>query len=81
MWTLYSKEVAIIINIILGIFLVVFIKNGYEIYDKLHVTDADAVTGQFKNFADVQEMDDINNRRSSLERPQSAQDLRSAEKD
>ena len=47
MWVLYSSEVAIFINIILGIFLAVFVKNGYEIYDKLHVRDDEAVTGQF----------------------------------
>ena len=45
MWLYYSAKVAIIINCILLIFLIVFIKNGYDIYDKLYVTDEDAVTG------------------------------------
>lgn len=54
MWTLYSRTVAIFINCILLIFLLVFIKNGQEIYEKLHVRDEDAVTGKFQNFADAQ---------------------------
>lgn len=54
MWTLYSRTVAIFINFILLIFLLVFIKNGQEIYEKLHVRDEDAVTGKFQNFADAQ---------------------------
>jgi len=33
MWTLYDRTVAIFINAILLIFLIVFIKNGQEIYD------------------------------------------------
>ena len=47
MWVLYSKLVAGIINGILLIFLIIFVKNGRDIYDKLHVVDEDAVTGQF----------------------------------
>ena len=45
MWTLYSTTVALCINIVLLVFLILFIKNGYEIYEKLHVSDDDAVTG------------------------------------
>ena len=59
MWVLYSRWVATIINGILGIFLVIFIHNGRDIYDKLHVTDDEAVTGQFKNFSKYEQMDDI----------------------
>jgi hypothetical protein len=51
MWLYYPGKVAIIINIILVVFLVIFIKNGYEIFDKLYVKDAEAVTGQFKDFS------------------------------
>ena len=47
MWTLYSRTVAIFINCILLVFLLVFIKNGQEIYENLHVKDEDAVTGKF----------------------------------
>lgn len=53
MWTLYSTPVAIFINIILMIFLILFIWNGYDIYSKLHVADHEAVTGKFTNFADA----------------------------
>jgi len=59
MWTLYDRTVAIFINLILLVFLIVFVKNGQEIYDKLHVKDEDAVTGKFTNFADAQ-YDDLN---------------------
>ena len=45
MWLYYPVKVAIIINIVLGVFLVVFVYNGYEIYNKLYVKDDDAVTG------------------------------------
>jgi hypothetical protein len=45
MWLYYPVKVAILINIILLAFLVVFVKNGYEIYQKLHVKDEEAVTG------------------------------------
>ncbi len=47
MWVLYERKVAIVINFILLIFLIAFIKNGYDIYDNLAVVDKDAVTGVF----------------------------------
>ena len=53
MWTLYSTTVALCINVVLLVFLVLFIKNGYEIYEKLHVSDDEAVTGKFTNFGDA----------------------------
>ena len=36
MWVLYDRLVATVINVILGIFLLIFIHNGRDIYDKLH---------------------------------------------
>lgn len=51
MWLYYPFKVAILINIILLAFLLVFIKNGFEIYEKLHVTDDEAISGQFKDFS------------------------------
>lgn len=45
MWLYYPTKVAVIINIILGAFLIVFIKNGWEIFDKLYVKEEEAVTG------------------------------------
>ena len=45
MWTLYYKTVALFINVILAVFLVLFVRNGLEIYYQLHVSDEEAVTG------------------------------------
>jgi len=45
MWLYYPFKVALIINIILLIFLIVFVKNGYEIFEKLYVKEDEAVTG------------------------------------
>ena len=45
MWVLYDRLVATVINVILGIFLLIFIHNGRDIYDKLHVADEEAITG------------------------------------
>ena len=59
MWTLYSKPVAFVINIILGIFLFLFIWNGKDIYDKLAVSDTEAVSGKFTNFAQYEGMQDL----------------------
>ena len=59
MWTLYSKQVAAIINVILGIFLIAFIKNGQDIYSKLAVSDQEAVSGKFTNFAQYEGMEDL----------------------
>jgi hypothetical protein len=61
MWLYYSVKVAITINIILLVFLVIFIKNGWEIYDKLYVREDDAVTGEFKDFTAYENMFDLDN--------------------
>jgi len=50
MWVLYTKEVAIMVNIVLAIFLVAFIANGLEIANKLHISEDEAVSGKFKDF-------------------------------
>ena len=47
MWLYYPVKVALLINIILGAFLLVFIKNGWEIYMKLYVREDEAISGQF----------------------------------
>ena len=52
MWIYYRFIVALIVNIILGIFLVMFVQNGREIYGKLYVDESTAVTGKFKSFKD-----------------------------
>ena len=56
---MYSTNVAFVINIILGIFLFLFIWNGKDIYDKLAVADDDAVSGKFTNFAQYEGMQDL----------------------
>ena len=47
MWMLYRTRVAIIVNIVLMVFLILFMVNGYKIWSLLHVSDYDAVSGQF----------------------------------
>ena len=59
MWVLYDRKVALIINVILVIFLIAFIKNGYDIYDNLAVDEKDAVTGVFQNFEQYEGMGDL----------------------
>ena len=39
MWVLYTPGVAMIVNIVLGLFLLVFIINGADIYGKLHLSE------------------------------------------
>lgn len=47
MWLLYTPHVALVVNIVLGIFLILFIMNGYDIISKLYVRDDEAVSGKF----------------------------------
>lgn len=65
MWTMYSKPVAIAINIILAIFLVLFVLNGKDIYDKLAVSEIEAVSGKFTNFAQYEDMEELDKERKS----------------
>ena len=74
MWLYYPVKVAIVINIILGAFLVVFIKNGWEIFDKLYVKDDDAVSGQFKDFSQYENMYDLDKQKISPTRGRSGSD-------
>ncbi len=48
MWILYSNIVAIVINIVLGIFLYAFVQNGSELVGLLYVSDQDAISNQFE---------------------------------
>jgi hypothetical protein len=50
-WYLYPPTVAIVVNIVLLIFLMVFVANGAEIFSKLYIKDIDAVSGKFGDFA------------------------------
>jgi hypothetical protein len=47
MWVLYTSRVAMFVNVILLIFLVVFVVNGYDIYKKLHIREDEAISGRF----------------------------------
>jgi hypothetical protein len=47
MWMIYSAPIAIVVNIVLLIFLVVFVINGLDIVQKLHINEDDAVSGKF----------------------------------
>ena len=51
MWIYYRFIVALVLNIILGAFLILFVRNGYDIISQLHVDEKDAVTGKFISFA------------------------------
>ena len=77
MWLYYPMKVAIIINIVLAVFLAVFVKNGYEIYNKLYVKEEDAVTGQFKDFTAYENIHDLdqNKMNKSPTRVRSGSDL------
>lgn len=48
---LYPTRVAIIVNVVLLVFLLIFVVNGYEIWSKLHINDNEAVSGQFADFS------------------------------
>jgi hypothetical protein len=50
MWIYYRFLVALVVNIILLAFLMLFIRNGYEVISELYINEADAVTGKFKNL-------------------------------
>ena len=62
MWVLYDRKVAIFVNFVLGIFLIAFIKNGYDIYDNLALDENEAVTGVFQNFEQFEGLDDLGGR-------------------
>jgi hypothetical protein len=47
MWVLYTRLVALVVNAVLLFFLIVFIVNGMDIVNKLHITEDEAVSGKF----------------------------------
>lgn len=51
MWVLYTAKVAFVVNIVLAIFLVLFIINGLDIVKQLHVKEGEAVSGKFQDFS------------------------------
>ncbi len=50
MWIYYRFIVALIINIILGAFLLFFVRNGIDIIQELYIDENDAVSGKFTNL-------------------------------
>ena len=56
MWCYYTFIVALVINGVLGAFLVMFIMNGKEILEKLWVSEGEAVVGKFTLFGENQEI-------------------------
>lgn len=59
MWLLYTSKVALIVNIVLLVFLIIFIINGLDIFEKLHITETEAVSGKFQDFSKYQNMSDL----------------------
>ena len=53
LWYLYPPKVAMVVNIVLLVFLVVFTLNGVDIFQRLYVSEDDAVSGKFGNFANT----------------------------
>jgi len=61
MWVLYTPQVAFVVNIVLLVFLLVFIINGIDIFNKLYVNEQEAVSGKFQDFSKFQNMNDLDN--------------------
>jgi hypothetical protein len=53
MWCYYRFLVALVINGVLGMFLLMFVRNGWEIIGALWIDEKEAVSGKFKQFGDV----------------------------
>lgn len=39
MWMLYTREVAIVVNVVLGLFFGAFLLNGADIISKLYISE------------------------------------------
>jgi hypothetical protein len=61
MWVLYSRLVAMVVNVVLLVFLVIFIVNGIDIMNQLHITEEEAVSGRFQDFNKYQNISDLDN--------------------
>jgi hypothetical protein len=47
MWVLYTSYVALVVNMVLLVFLIIFVINGIDIFNKLHLTEDEIVSGKF----------------------------------
>ena len=61
MWFKQPPLISIVTNLVLIVFLVLFLKHGYEyfpprIHSKLYVHQENAVSGKFENFAGYEDM-------------------------
>ena len=54
MWLLYDWLTSLIINVVLLVFLVMFLQNGFAIVDELFIPEASAVTSKFEDFGGEQ---------------------------
>ncbi len=50
MWLIYSWLISLIINVVLLIFLVMFLQNGFAIVEELYIPEESAITSKFDNF-------------------------------
>ena len=50
MWIYYQFIVALVINIILGAFLLFFVRNGMDILSSLYIEESETVSGKFKTL-------------------------------
>ena len=66
MWVLYSKTVALITNFILGAFMILFIRNGVDIYNQLMISDEEAASGKFSKFDHFESMGDLDRGNSQV---------------
>ena len=53
---------SVVTNLVLGVFLFLFISNGVMIFRSLHVKDEEAIVGKFKYFGEYEKMPDLDNR-------------------
>ncbi len=58
-WIYYPGFIAVVVNMVLLVFLFMFVTNGYDILKKLYVPDVVAVTGQFSDFSAYEKMPDL----------------------
>jgi hypothetical protein len=43
MWLLYQNVVAIVVNVVLGFFLFFFFLNGFDLFEKLYISDEQSI--------------------------------------
>ena len=60
MWVLYPKSVAMAANVVLAIFMILFMYDWIDTYGKLAI-QGEAATGKFSQFSMFEEMDELDN--------------------